>query len=96
MATRIQQEDRRLALGTALDRADKFLATRWRKPQRWCDAKAVLGDLRAWLQSRGLALRIAERDIIRNMAAVPEDVRKALRALQALARARNGSRASRN
>ena len=87
VATRIQQEDRRLALGTALDRADKFLATRWREPQRWCDAKAVLAGLRAWLQSRGLALRIAERDIIRDMATVPEDVRKALRALHTLSRA---------
>ena len=64
VATRIQQEDRRLALSTALDRADKFLAARWKQPERWCDAKAVLGGLRAWLQSRGLALRIAERDII--------------------------------
>ena len=61
VATRIQQEDRRLALSTALDRADEFLAARWKQPERWCDAKAVLGGLRAWLQSRGLALRIAER-----------------------------------
>lgn len=86
VATRIQQEDRRLALNTALDRADQFLATRWKQPERWCDAKTVLGGLRAWLQSRGLALRIAERDIIRDMAAVPDDVRKALRALHALSR----------
>ncbi len=87
VATRIQQEDRRLALSTALDRADQFLATRWKQPERWCDAKTVLGGLRAWLRSRGLALRIAERDIIREMPAVPDDVRKALRALHALSRA---------
>ena len=96
VATRIQQEDRRLALSTALDRADEFLAARWKQPERWCDAKAVLGGLRTWLQSRGLGLRIAERDIVRDMAAVPDDVRKTLRALQALTRARGGSRASRN
>ena len=96
VATRIQQEDRRLALSTALDRADQFLATRWKEPERWCDAKAVLGGLRTWLQSRELALRIAERDIIRDMPAVPDDVRKTLRALQALARARGGSRTTRN
>ena len=96
VATRIQQEDRRLALNTALDRADEFLATRWKQPERWCDAKTVLGGLRTWLQSRGLALRLTERDIIRDMAAVPEDIRKTLRAVQALARARGGSRASRN
>ena len=97
VATRIQQEDRRLALKTALDRADQFLNARWKDPERWCDAKAVLGDLRTWLQSRGLALRIAERDIIRDMAAVPADIRKALRALHTLSRApgRTG-RASRN
>ncbi len=93
VATRIQQEDRRLALSTALDRADQFLATRWKQPERWCDAKAVLGELRAWLQSRELALRIAERDIIREMSAVPNDVRKVLRALHALSRVRS-SRAS--
>lgn len=87
VATRIQQEDRRLALKTALDRADQFLNARWKEPERWCDAKAVLGDLRTWLQSRGLALRIAERDIIRDMAAVPADIRKALRALHTLSRA---------
>ena len=97
VATRIQQEDRRLALKTALDRADQFLNARWEDPERWCDAKAVLGDLRTWLQSRGLALRIAERDIIGDMAAVPADIRKALRALHTLSRtpARTGQ-ASRN
>ena len=95
VATRIQQEDRRLALSTALDRADKFLAARWKQPERWCDAKAVLGGLRAWLQSRGLALRIAERDIIQDMHAVPGDVQKTLRALHMLSRA-PVSRASRN
>ncbi len=95
VATRIQQEDRRLALTTALERADQFLATRWKQPERWCDAKALLGGLRAWLQSRGLPLRLAERDIIQDMSAVPDDVRKTLRALQALTRARGGSRASR-
>ena len=88
VATRIQQEDRRLALSTALDRADKFLAARWKQPERWCDAKAVLGGLRTWLQERGLALRISERDVIRDMPAVPDDVGKTLRVLHALGRAR--------
>ena len=88
VATRIQQEDRRLALSTALDRADKFLAARWKQPERWCDAKAVLGGLRTWLQERGLALRISERDVIRDMPAVPNDVGKTLRVLHALGRAR--------
>ena len=86
VATRTQQEDRKLAPSKALGRADQFLATRWKQPERWCDAKAVLGGLRAWLQSRGLALRLAEGDIIRQMSAVPDDVRKTLRALQALSR----------
>ena len=86
VATRTRQEDRKLALSKALGRADQFLATRWKQPERWCDAKAVLGGLRAWLQSRGLALRLAEGDIIREMSAVPDDVRKTLRALQALSR----------
>ena len=90
VATRIQQEDRRLALSTALDRADEFLAARWKQPERWCDAKAVLGGLRAWLQSRGLALRLTERDVIQDMPAIPDDVRKALRALQTLSRAAAG------
>ena len=88
VATRIQQEDRRLALSTALDRADEFLAARWKQPERWCDAKAVLGGLRTWLQERGLALRISERDVIRDMPAVPDDVGKTLRVLHALGRAR--------
>ena len=95
IATRIQQEDKRLALSTALDRADEFLAARWKQPERWCDAKVVLGGLRAWLQSCGLALRIAERDIIQEMSVVPDDVRKTLRVLHALGRAPTG-RASRN
>ena len=90
VATRIQQEDQRLALSTALDRADEFLAARWKQPERWCDAKAVFGGLRAWLQSRGLALRLTERDVIRDMPAVPDDVMKALRALQTLSRAAAG------
>ena len=90
VATRIQQEDRRLALSTALDRADEFLAAWWKQPERWCDAKAVLAGLRAWLQSRGLALRLTERDVIRDLPAVPDDVRKVLRALHALSRAAAG------
>ena len=86
VGTRIQQEDRRLGLTTALERADAFLKDAWQQPERWCDAKVVLSGLRSWLQSQKLPLRIEARDLIDAMPAVPEDVRKALTALQRLAR----------
>ena len=86
VATRIQQEDRRLVLTTALERADAFLAQEWDQPERWCDAKAVLSGLRSWLQRRTLKLRIDEREIIEAMDSIPQDVRQVLAAFQRLAK----------
>jgi hypothetical protein len=85
VATRIQQEDRRLTLATALTRADEFLKSAWGQGERWCDAKKVLSGLRSWLQSQNLPLRIHERDLIEAMEAIPKDVQGALRALQKVA-----------
>ncbi len=96
LATRIQNEDRRLALSTALERADEFLTQAWEDPTRWCDAKQVLGQLRAWLQDRGLPLRIADEGIIEAMETVPADVRKVLRELQRIASPRPARRAARS
>ena len=50
----------------------------WEEPTRWCDAKEVFRRLRAWLQERGLPLRIVDAEIIDAMAAVPDDVAAAL------------------
>ena len=88
MATRIQNEDRRLMLSTALDRADDFLLRAWEHPDRWCDAKYVIARLRNWLQERGLALRIADDKIIDAMTSVPDDVQKILRELQRMSNIR--------
>ena len=82
VATRIQNDDRRLALSTALDRADEFLSRAWQEPARWCDAKHVISQLRAWLQEQGIPLRIAEEDVVDAMDTVPADVQKVLRELQ--------------
>lgn len=96
VATRIQNEDRRLALSTVLDRADAFLGTPWQEPMRWCDAKEVFGKLRTWLQEQGLPLRIVDAEVIDAMAAVPADVQKVLRELQRIANPRTGRRTGRS
>ena len=88
VATRIQNDDRSLALSTAIGQADAFLRQAWEEPTRWCDAKEVFRRLRAWLQERGLPLRIVDAEIIDAMAAVPDDVRKVLRELQRIANPR--------
>jgi predicted ATPase len=85
VATRIQQEDRRLMLKTALDRADEFLGAAWARPERWCDAKRVLSGLRAWLQAQKLPFVIYDRDLVDAMESVPGDVQRALRILRGLA-----------
>ena len=95
VATRIQNDDRRLVLGTALDRADEFLSRAWQEPTRWCDAKHVISRLRAWLQDRGLPLRISEEDIINTMETVPADVQKILRELQRISNPRVSRRSGR-
>ena len=88
VATRIQNDDRSLALTTAMGQADAFLLRAWEEPTRWCDAKEVFRRLRAWLQERGLPVRIADAEIIDAMAAVPDDVQKVLRELQRIANPR--------
>ncbi len=88
VATRIQNDDRSLALSTAIGQADAFLRQAWEEPTRWCDAKEVFRRLRAWLQEQGLSLRIVDAEIIDAMAAVPDDVRKVLRELQRIANPR--------
>lgn len=95
VATRIQNDDRRLALGTALARADDFLGLAWQDPTRWCDAKHVISRLRAWLQERRLPLRIAENEIVDAMDAVPADVQRVLRDLQRLSNAGGARRTGR-
>ena len=95
VATRIQNEDRRLALSTVLDRADAFLGNQWEEPMRWCDAKEVFRKLRTWLQEQGLPLHIVESEVIDAMAAVPADVQKVLRELQRIANPRAGRRTAR-
>ena len=92
IATRIQNDDRRLALGSALDQADEFLAHVWQDRTRWCDAKVVISRLRAWLQERRLPLRINDDAIVDAMDAVPTDVQKVLRELQRLGSARRTGR----
>ena len=92
IATRIQNDDRRLALSTALDRADEFLARVWQDPVRWCDAKGVISRLRNWLQERRLPLRINDDDIVDAMDSVPTDIQKVLRELQRLGSARRTGR----
>ena len=96
VATRIQNDDRRLVLTTALDRADEFLCRAWQEPNRWCDAKRVISRLRAWLQERGLPLRIAEGEVIDAMAAVPADVQRVLRELQRIGNPRASRRTGRS
>ena len=93
IATRIQNDDRRLALSTALDRADEFLVRVWQDPDRWCDAKRVLSRRRSWLQERRLPLRINEDDIVDAMDSVPTDIQRVLRDLQRLGSARRKGRA---
>lgn len=82
IAEQMQVESRyRLALGTALGRADEFLNDAWSVPESWCDAKAVLSGLRRWLQESELPLRLDEAGIVNAMEAVPDDVRRTLNAL---------------
>ena len=95
VATRIQNEDRRLALSTVLDRADAFLGNPWAEPMRWCDAKEVFGKLRTWLQEQGLPLRIVDAEVIDAMAAVPAEVQKVLREMQRIANPRTSRRTAR-
>ena len=84
LATRIQQEGRGLALKTAMEKADEFLAGAGELLEPWCDAKRVLRGLRAWIQNQSLPLRIVETEIIQAMEVVPTDVQKALQVLDNL------------
>lgn len=86
VAWNIQQEDRSLALPTAMERADSFLDREWETPRKWCDAKKVLSGLRKWLADQQLPLRIVDSEIVDAMTTVPGDVQKVLRELQALSR----------
>ena len=95
VATRIHNDDRRLTLSTALDRADASLSGAREEPTRWCDAKEVFRRLRTWLQEQGIPLRIVEAEVIDAMAAVPADVQRVLRELQRIANPRTGRRTGR-
>ena len=95
VATRIQNDDRSLALSTALGRADEFLEQAWKEPHRWCDAKQVMSRLRAWLQERGLPLRISDDEVVDAMETVPADVQKTLRELQRISSPRTARRSGR-
>lgn len=92
IATRIQNDDRRLALGTALDQADEFLARVWQDRTRWCDAKVVISRLRGWLQERRIPLRINDDDIVDAMDPIPTDIQRVLRELQRLGSGRRTGR----
>ena len=96
VATRIQNEDRSLALSTALRRADDFLEAAWQAPARWCDAKRVVARLRAWLQERSLPLRIADDKVIDAMDSVPADVKRILQELRRLGNPRGSRRTGRS
>lgn len=86
VATRIQQQDRRLELSTAMERADRFLNARQSGAEHLCDAKLVISGLRRWMQDRGLPLRIRESDLIAKLPTVPREVQDVLGALERLGR----------
>ncbi|NUN97022.1 MAG: AAA family ATPase [Candidatus Omnitrophica bacterium] len=86
VASRLQNQDRRLELRTALERADSLLNTRWDGGIPWCDAKAILSSLRNWLQKENLRLRLSEAAIIEAMDSIPEDVKKALLSIRGMSK----------
>ena len=83
VADRIQKENRKLGVPTVLEETDKRMEHEWCRLERWCDAKQVLSDLRAWLREQGFdGFTINDNDIIAAMENVPCDVRVLLEDLK--------------
>ncbi len=96
VAERIHQEDRRLALATAMEQARKQVPLDDEQLPRWGDAKKVLSGLRGWLQTKEFPSHLTPEAIVENMKVVPTDVQKTLRLLQGLKRTRRRSAASKH
>ncbi len=84
VAERIQQEDRRLSLTTAMGQAQEEVPLEDMNLAHWCDAKKVLSGLRGWLQQEGFPFHLTQEEVIHHMNAVPLDVQRTLRLLQRL------------
>ncbi|MCE2557716.1 MAG: AAA family ATPase [Acidobacteria bacterium] len=84
VAERIQQEDRRLSLTTAMGQAQEEVALEDANLAHWCDAKKVLSGLRGWLQQEGFPFHLTQEEVIHHMNTVPPDVQRTLRLLQRL------------
>ena len=92
VASRIQQQDRRLDLGAAMRQADAFLESELDSLEHWCDAKRVLSALRGWLQANGLPFRLRDRELIGALSEVPKEMQAALYGLEELAGAPEAAR----
>jgi len=84
VADRLQHEDRRLGLTTALERAREQVQLDGASLARWCDAKKVLSGLRTWLQAEGFASNLAPEEVIEHMTSVPAEIQATLRAMKKL------------
>ncbi len=85
IANRIQDQEPKLAISTAMERARKELDNEWGDGLGLVDAKILLGDLRRWLQEKKINCHLSAREIIEHMREVHEDVALALKRLRKLA-----------
>lgn len=84
VAGKIQNENPRLEIITAMDRARTQLDSQWGDGTAWVDAKVLLSELRTWLQHHKIPCNLGPNEIIAHMKTVPMDVQKVLRKLRSL------------
>ncbi|HUY90362.1 MAG TPA: AAA family ATPase [Pirellulales bacterium] len=93
LAARLQDRDRRQNLATVMQQARDFLADQWGDGTAWCDAKKTLSACRQYLQQKDISAQaLSHKRIVDAMPAIPPEVVKLIKAMQALARSDGGTK----
>ena len=94
IAHKLQQDDPdcRNDYLKATTRSEEILNAEWADGMALCDAKKLLSQIRAELQSRKLKTALSEADIVAAMDDVPDDVVTVLKAIKGLTKAAAGNR----
>ena len=94
IAHKLQQDDPdcRNDYLKATTRSEEILNAEWADGMAVCDAKKLLSQIRAELQSRKLKTALSEADIVAAMDDVPDDVVTVLQAIKGLTKTAAGNR----
>ena len=94
IAHKLQQEDPdcRNDYLKATTRSEEILNAEWGDGMALCDAKKLLSQIRAELQTRKLKTGLSEADIVEAMEEVPAEVVKVLKAIKGLTKTPAGTR----